>query len=146
MQQPSETWDKMSDDGRIAYLATEVMGWQMVVCQRKGHDRTEDYAFCSGWTPALDVMFGCFHNIPFKDGFAMHYRSGDWNPLTDWNHWRQVELEVASKGNLIMDYADELVKENPEFRASSGSIMTIAADLPTRAKALYLAYQSLNAC
>lgn len=58
-----------------------------------------------------------------------------WNPLTDWNHFRQVEEKVMEDEQLFNVYRIELEK-------SFGGI--IAADLPTRISALIAAHQSLT--
>lgn len=60
-----------------------------------------------------------------------------WNPLTDWNHWRQVEEKVmVMKSPLWGKYLITLEGNN-------GFDFHMRADLPTRCQSLFLAYKSL---
>lgn len=58
-----------------------------------------------------------------------------WNPLTDWNHWRQVEEKVMEDEDLwnwfMADFCDEVTTY-------------VQADLPTRVDALLSALDSLK--
>lgn len=59
----------------------------------------------------------------------------------DWNMWRRVEEKVMEEGRLWDKFAQEVWEQgNCKF---GGDMMK--ADLPTRARALYLAFQSLRA-
>lgn len=87
----------------------------------------------------------------------LKYAGGEWgsldtnhmqptfSPLTDWNHWRQVEEKVMMETGLMTSYIDELVNNifGDDLSKLSGIRCLIEAELPTRAKALYLAYQAL---
>jgi len=57
---------------------------------------------------------------------------GAWNPLKDWNHWRQVEEKIMEDGDLfgklVMSFGKDLFGQN--------IIKYLQADLPTRCKAL----------
>ena len=105
----------MDNSEIIERLAIEVMGWRK---DNDYGDEPEDY-----WT----------------DGFISHGRVEDgWNPLTDWNHWRQIEQKLTD-GSM----------ENIELWAKSlGDKYSLyeymEADLPTRCSALLAALDSLK--
>jgi len=53
-----------------------------------------------------------------------------WNPLTDWNHWRQVEEKVLKTKGLTEKFQSF-------FSVQSNHVYAyMAADLPLRCKAL----------
>lgn len=60
-----------------------------------------------------------------------------WNPLTDWNHWRQVEEKVMENDRLLYKYIQFFWNKQEQWGQKF-----VKADLPTRAKALFL---TLNA-
>lgn len=62
----------------------------------------------------------------------------DFSPLEDWNHWRQVEEKV-------MEGQESLSGEWYEKMGRPTFFIYLQIDLPTRAKALYLAFQSIHA-
>lgn len=57
---------------------------------------------------------------------------GSWNPLKDWNHWRQVEEKVMEDESLFHLWITRI--DQPP--ASSVSWHYAKADLPTRCKSL----------
>jgi hypothetical protein len=105
----------MTDEQKIAYLAERMMGW----CVSKDGKRV---------MRDLDDMW---NDKPF-----------DWNPLADWNHWRQVEEKVMEDEKLIHRYWDEVMRAN--ILTPIPRLVFIFADLPTRVSALIAAHQSLR--
>lgn len=65
-----------------------------------------------------------------------------WNPLTDWNHWRSVEMKVMADSELFEAFLMQI-----DMGRGVGWEDRVArlcrAELPTRAKALFLAFHSL---
>lgn len=110
----SALWDSMSDEQKIEWLAVEVMGWEHGFCRDEG-DADTDFFTESGWF--------------FENG---NEEAGEeWNPLTDWNHWRQVEekfLEEATEDQLI-EYTEQLNRKNMNRTRICENMMK--ADLPT---------------
>jgi hypothetical protein len=93
-----------------------------------------------GWLPVRDseilVRENLFATNPQEPSHEWDYVV-NWNPITDWNHWRQVELKVM-EDIVLSALFEDLMNE----RYTRG-IMCIA-DLPTRAKALVDALDSLH--
>lgn len=64
-----------------------------------------------------------------------------WNPIMDWNHWRQVEQCLRrypeSEGNLFYKFKEKLLerRNNPKY-AQGGITAYIEADLLTRCQIL----------
>lgn len=134
---PSATWDAWTVEQRTEWLATVVMGW-----------RKHIHRF-----PEFHIKHPSEEKLLWWDGSQEYGHEwaatvGDWNPLSSWDDWRRVEEKVMEDEKLwveflvqiwsvpatldVMQYADEVV--------AMGDLMK--ADLPTRAKALYLAYES----
>ena len=67
----ASAWDSMTDQQKVEWLATKVMGWELH--NRVWHKRNND------GLKSLSATAG-----------------NDWNPLTDWNHLAQV-LERCSE-------------------------------------------------
>lgn len=113
----------MTDTERIQRLATEVMGWHEGKARHCGVCRW-------WWDEAEENYMG-----------AKYARCDDydevWNPLTDWNHWRQVEEKVMEDETLFFEFSVVL--------ADSFGTPLIRADLPTRVDALLAALDSLKA-
>lgn len=108
---PTVAWDGWSDQQKVEWLATNVMSWKVL-------EQPE------GWTDhAL---------VEQADGHVTQH----WNPLTDWNHWRQVEEKVFNDEKLVAALNTVI--------GNYASDRWMRSDLPTRARALYLAYQSLR--
>lgn len=114
----------MPDTEKVEWLATEVMGWHKATIQK------------------TERSFYWFEE-KMMSPVAMPY----WNPLTDWNHWRQVEEKVMQNPDRFKAFVKQLeIVCEPSMQQSSWTIarLYVRADLPTRARALYLAYQSLR--
>lgn len=65
-----------------------------------------------------------------------------WNPLISWDDWKQLEREAAKTPRLwnrYKFYIRELTTNESDEDDSTDCCMK--ADLPTRAKALFLAHQ-----
>jgi hypothetical protein len=107
----------------IERLATEVMGWHKVKARSNGnrdayvwatHDRDQN----EHWDFAAEI---------------------DWNPLTDWNHWRQVEKRVMEDEDLWELFCINCCRPKS---CLIGNYMQ--ANLPTRIQALIAALDSLQ--
>lgn len=105
---PSATWDAMTDQQKIEWLAVKVMGWRRIQTDR-GFD----------WCDERHIK---------ADGKY-------WNPLTDWNHWRQVEEKVMEDDRLMKRYGTSLRREMENV----GMTYYFMPNLRTRTKALFLA-------
>lgn len=108
-------------EAKIAYLAEKVMGWkkQYWMAEEDGQEDIADWAF---------------------DG-AFMVQCSDWNPLTDWNHWRQVEERVIENQSLLWNYIDELACG--DVGKQSGLRELIEANLTRRVDCLIAAHSSL---
>ena len=73
---PSAQWYEMTNEEKIDWLATNIMGWE----------KTQSY-WCSH-LPESKYTIQYRHGLRGSDEFSV------WNPLKDWNHWRQVEEKV----------------------------------------------------
>ena len=109
---PQDLSPSASDSAIVERLAVEVMGWV------KG----------------------------FEDDGRLYWSTGEnamqdtWNPLTDWNHWRQVEEKVM--GMQFDHLFFRLI--TMRGRNSNGFVNYIESDLPTRCRALLAALDSLK--
>jgi len=110
-----------SGEEQINYLATKVMGWREM----------------NGSWPNGKTKFRCFD--PLCKQFILLGR--DWNPLTDWNHWRQVEEKVMEDEHLFKMYIFDI----DIGKGSTGIVAcnVIKADLPTRVSALISAHKAI---
>lgn len=117
---PSATWDSWTVEQRTEWLATVIMRWFRVKARGRGAGvfiwATQDRDQNHHWDFAEEI---------------------DWNPLSSWDDWRRVEERVMEDEELWEKFADRFPGDFP--------IDTyMRADLPTRAKALYLAYRQLH--
>lgn len=60
----------------------------------------------------------------------------------DWCMWRQVEEKLNENSELLCEYIDTLMCRT---ELGNCTVRLVLEDLPTRAKALYIAYHSLHA-
>lgn len=124
---PAAQWDTMTDGEKISWIAVEVMGWEKWETDRIGHGKAWCWMKSGRKTRAWD--------------HADAYWS--WNPLSDWNHWRQVSEEIGFKPeNNILAVEFRRVLVSMVGDDVIGGMLN--ADLPTRARALYLAFSSLH--
>lgn len=65
-----------------------------------------------------------------------------WNPLIDWNHFRQVEERVIEDEDLAEEYLFALEPEDDGWERLAWILLK--ADLPTRCKAVLNAFDSLQ--
>ncbi len=106
---------------QIEYLATKVMRWHKVKARGRGagvyiwatQDRDQD----KHWDFAEEIY---------------------WNPLTDWNHWRQVEEKVMETAELKWRMIENIHPDDRQWL-----YFYMQADLPTRVSALISAHQDL---
>ncbi len=101
---------------QLEYLATEIMEWEIIA-----HG------------PGYEDLHPIVKN-------ATGYVTQHWNPLTDWNHWRQVEEKVMEDEDLWEEFAQHLFG-NESCRIQLW--LHMKADLPTRVSALISAHQEL---
>ncbi len=109
----------MTEEQKIAYLAEKVMGWE------KDWISPDFYFWIVPGTPK--------HVAPIANKW--------WNPITDWNHFRQVEEKVMEDFALLSAFMHRLIDRQPE---EDDYVALLKADLPTRVDALISAHQSLH--
>lgn len=114
------TKEPMTPQAQIEYLATKVMGWHK--CSTMG-------AF-EQWEDDLNYDHGVTKG------------HGRWNPLTDWNHWRQVEEKVKGERTLWRSFCRHLFGDF-EHSAYGAAFLLADSDLPTRVSSLIAAHQEL---
>ena len=115
----SARWDAMKNEERIAFLAKEVMEWKV----------------------SRNPITGKMHREmgPERDNLPGEI----WNPLTDWNHWREVEVEACRNGTLWHNMMHVLgINTTGTGTPSDCSKMYVRSPLQNRARALYLAYHA----
>ncbi len=96
------------------------------------------------WMPCADVFKGDLgwinkdikEGIPFTEDCIK--APVDWNPLKDWNHWRQVENKIMENNNIWADFMGTFdVSYLPEQSCPDTTVLKYClAGLPTRCKAL----------
>ena len=105
----NETTPSALTDQQIIERLAEFMGWTKLYTDR-GFD----------WKGEYKIM---------ADG-------NDWNPLQDWNHWRQVEEKMMEDVGDNDTYYREYLKYFECPNADDCIVLYMKADLPTRCKAL----------
>lgn len=118
-------WDAKADQQKVEWLATNILKFHRRNVGAYGMEVWSEYSEgpVSG---RADRVIGVF------------------NPLTDQNHWRQVEEKVMENDNLWMEFIKRITIEKERVVMlpwEIGMIDYMKADLPTRARALYLAFQ-----
>lgn len=133
---PLALWDSLNDEQKVEFLATKVMGWhskKLKGCDCEYWHRSDGACVCGAKSDYACDMHDCF-----------------WNPLTDWNHWRQVEEKIMEDDKdgmklfAIVNYAAAPKGLNSWHTRNSAWWNYCKADLPARCKSLYLASQSLH--
>ena len=115
---------RLTDAEIVEKVAVEVMGWEKVIVDY--HELKPKKGFVLGkdgqsyMTPSNakweDVIDSCEWNdhsvgdywIDLKTKALVDESSGLWNPLTNWNHWRQVEERIMESEELSMRYTVKL--------------------------------------
>jgi len=95
----------MTDTEKIAYLAEKIMGWE-------NHPEQSSVQWLS------------------DKGFWIG--KGSWDPLTDWGHWRMVEMKVMQTPELNQKFLEAFGGNNNEEAIQC----YIETDLPKRAETL----------
>lgn len=129
-QTPSEQWEAMTDEERITFLAEKVMGWY------KEHSHYTGGVW--NWEKEGKPVCVATDNRPMMGKQV-------WNPLTDWNHWRELEEKIM-EDDAIADIFFESVTGYSEGIKIFGHDLYwlnryLCADLPARCKAAFLAMQ-----
>lgn len=116
----------MTTQEQIEYLATKVMGWQEISDR---HCR-----FCKWWANhekgTVIAKRGCSED---------HLEEFD--PLDNWNHWRQVEEKVMEDAELFDKFQSH--KHWTTSKGVSWMQWYMAASLPVRVDCLISAHQEL---
>ena len=140
----ARAWDAMTHEQKVEWLATKVMGW------RRGKPDEHGYLFedeDAWYEPDEDEPSYSADGCDRTDGMTA------WRPMTDWNHWRQVEEKVMEDDDVFAHHMAKVIvlqwqKENGNTISISSrrggvtfrrTLSLMRADLPTRCKALYLA-------
>jgi len=76
--------EELTDQQLISEVATHVMGWKMEEGSWFDMKRPENHWWVSDCR--------------------------DWNPLTDWNHWREVEEKLMERTSVFWRFVDEILK------------------------------------
>ena len=120
-------WNAKTEAEQVEWIAVEIMGW------KKNQETGYKWRFADDGT---DVYWQ-WEN---KDS-TFGSRKG-WNPLTDWNHWRQVEEKIMEDEELW----EEMMEQNHQLpnKRSFDVYSYWKATPPERGSALYLAYTSLH--
>lgn len=113
----------MTDTQKVEWLA-EFMGWTK-------HQDGNEWMWDRRRSPQ-ESSLGGENRAKGKRRFVISF-----DPLTDWNHWRQVEEKVMEDDKLHCKFIESVVDV---YRGPRGQVEDyMKADLPNRAKALYLA-------
>lgn len=105
---------------KIAYLA-EFMGFEVLPQGKEAEEWTDNVL------------------VKYPDGHVTQH----WNPLKDWNHWRQVEERALRNEILFAKYAIRFVKENGGTLELAMLTWRMAnADLPEKTDAMISAIES----
>lgn len=120
----------MTDAQKIDFVATNVMEW------RKEKSTITD----NWWWRRNSDNYGMYpvENIFHEDARDMSFK---FDPLKDWNHWRQVEIQMMKDEKLFTEYAWTIAEAGQNSRPVSMEICE--SDLPTRCTALITAHKSL---
>lgn len=114
------TDEQAMTEGQNTYLAEKIMGWH----------KTN-----GGLT---------WHAIGKRGKGAFCGRVDVWSPLTDWNHWRQVEEKVMEDEKLIKAFMAQLVTGTGKASRYWHTHPYLKANLPTRVDALSAAHSLLT--
>ena len=123
MNNAEQQWDAMTNEQKVAWIATDIMEWH----------KHEDYP--EWWTDENK-----YTGFAVPDHGQPTMRT-TFEPFTDWNHWRSVEMKVMHGDYLL--YAAWMSDMTLAQESYKGFWEYMDSDLPTRAKALYLAFHSL---
>ena len=107
-------WKAKTESEQVEWIAVEIMKW--AICgTSKWYEPNTDYVRTAEAT---------------------------WNPLTNWNDWRQVEEKIMEDVELW----EEMMEQNHQLpnKRSFDVYSYWFATLPRRCSALYLAYTSLH--
>lgn len=135
---------------KIERLATEVMGWHY----EEGHPLDVRHKIIF-WRDSVGLVNRVNGKHLVKERMSdKDDRCCIWNPLTDWNHWRQVEEKVMRNPDLWATFIMRLWKNKPaslpntELTSYEDDMLGVATcmntDLPTRVDALLAALDSLK--
>lgn len=116
----------MTDQQIIEWLA-EFMGWHRGDFQKRAISTDRKRQSANYWYNDEGIEVANAHT----DVFANIYH---WDPLKDWNHWRQVEEMMLKSRKLFYAYLSAM--KTICKRGMDHQEWLHKADLPTRCKAL----------
>ena len=122
----------ISAQEQIEYLATQIMGWY----EEHSHVVRDVW----NWEKAGGIVC-CSRDQ--RAGMAHYLSERPWNPLTDWNHWRQVEEKVMEDEVLLEIFVSKVHKQCCGLDQRM-FLAYIKADLPTRVSALIAAHKEID--
>lgn len=123
----------MSPDETRIRIAEKIMGWKLYNYETDEQATTPEH-----YADAMNNDGWRWEGDPDESREAWQF-----HPESDWNHWREVEEKVMHNPLLIHPYVQNLGElhcpnahnTKPEWIC----YCVVKADLPTRAKALFLA-------
>lgn len=128
---------KMTKAELVEAVAVEVMGWEKrlssyVECR---YCKVRDQKSYQWWSQDMEpILYPVW--------------CGKWNPLTDWNHWREVEekiMEDDKRLRIFLDVLEPKDGEEDEWGGWHAALMAyLKADLRTRCVAAILAVRSAS--
>lgn len=132
---PPTTTSALTDEQIVERLANEVMAW---------HKDVRDSGR-SMWVNADNYGMGYTESYFNQASCSMDFA---WNPLTNWNHWRDVELKVMEDEKLWAEFSLVIDSYSTGYMKRSDGSLTfnnkyMEADLRTRCLALLAALDSL---
>lgn len=122
---PLQIWQAKSEEEKIEWLATKVMGW---------HEEQDEYCNgCRDWRNQKGERMA--HKVVCSNDNWDRF-----DPLDDWNQWRQVEERVMENPPLFYEFMNDDRWNNEQGIPLAN--WYIQSDLPIRAQALFLAVSS----
>ena len=103
--------ERMTDSELIEALAVDVMGWTRRTCKNKHHGGYNWECFVENWSQKVEDEAGCPFWIRGERVEVLEKYNGGrdtWHPLTDWNHWRQVEKKIMSNYGMRYEFESAL--------------------------------------
>ncbi len=119
----------MTAEEQIEYLATKVMGWDT----RIEKDCYGDEYMMVNWKDPY-YAGGVPKGWVTQSGF---------DPTSDWNHWRQVEIKALEDKALWNKYMLSFFPAFSSGAVSLGIFVAVSSDLPQRVSALIQAHKEL---
>lgn len=147
----SAEWDTMTHEQKIAWLATEWMGWEIEDTGVPAYPSSDHHCeSCCCRKETWKRWWRRMRQPRGKGDMVMgdvwsEFTNRGWNPFTDGNHCRQVEEKVLQDESLFRRYANRLSVIVPDdtplmFGFETHLRCIMKADTNTKYKALFLAH------